>query len=182
MSTSFPRHVFSTSHPKELTKDRKRCFEGDIWVDDPDLPNRKNLRQGHAAFQEKERRPAVCEFEAYRQQIDGKYWFPVYTYADDTLNLGYGCAGASKVVVKYDHYKKFQFKTDTEHTRTAKEDTDGAGQLLPAPPANLRDWQDHYEEGLWQPSSLVLSLAFFAVADEVAQLKLPQHVRKFVAK
>ena len=24
-------------------------------------------------------------FETYREQIDGKYWFPTYTYADDDL-------------------------------------------------------------------------------------------------
>ena len=24
-------------------------------------------------------------FETYREQIDGRYWFPTYTYADDEL-------------------------------------------------------------------------------------------------
>ena len=27
------------------------------------------------------------KFETYREQIDGKYWFPTYTRADDTLHF-----------------------------------------------------------------------------------------------
>ena len=26
-------------------------------------------------------------FETYREQIDGKYWFPTYTHANDTLHF-----------------------------------------------------------------------------------------------
>ena len=27
------------------------------------------------------------KFETYREQIDGKYWFPTYTIANDTLHF-----------------------------------------------------------------------------------------------
>jgi hypothetical protein len=50
------------------------------------------------------------KFQTFREQIDGKYWFPTYTYADDTLNFSSG-AQRIKVVIKYDNYKKFEFKT-----------------------------------------------------------------------
>jgi hypothetical protein len=53
------------------------------------------------------------KFETYRQQIDGKYWFPTYTYADDTLNFKDGQSQRIKVIVKYDQYKKYEFKTES---------------------------------------------------------------------
>ena len=46
-------------------------------------------------------------FETYREQIDGKYWFPTYTRAVDTLQFSTG-AKRIRQVVKYDNYKQFQ--------------------------------------------------------------------------
>ena len=46
-------------------------------------------------------------FETYREQIDGKYWFPTYTRAVDTLQFSSG-AKRIRQVVKYDNYKQFQ--------------------------------------------------------------------------
>jgi hypothetical protein len=106
-------YVFGVS-PKELTKDRKRYFEGDIWVDDQDMQIVKTFGKG-VGFQKRNEDQQFEKFETYREQIDGKYWFPTYTYADDTLNFR-DSSQRIKVVVKYDHYKKFQFKTDTSIT------------------------------------------------------------------
>jgi hypothetical protein len=104
-------YVFSVS-PKTLTKDRKRYFDGDIWVDDQDLQIVKTFGRatGYLRRGEDQQFP---KFETYREQIDGKYWFPTYTYADDTLNFKDGQSQRIRQVVKYDHYKKFEFKTDT---------------------------------------------------------------------
>jgi hypothetical protein len=106
-------YVFNVT-PKELTKDRKRYFDGDIWVDDQDLQIVKTFGRstGHLGRNEDQQFP---KFETYREQIDGKYWFPTYTYADDTLNFKDG-SYRIKEIVKYDHYKKFQFKTDSNIT------------------------------------------------------------------
>ena len=46
------------------------------------------------------------KFETYRENIDGKYWFPTYTYADDVLNFATG-PQRIKVMVQYKDYKKF---------------------------------------------------------------------------
>jgi hypothetical protein len=125
-----PCYVFSVS-PKDLTKDRKRYFEGDIWVDDQDLQIVKTFGKG-TGFQKKNEDQQFAKFETYRQQIDGKFWFPVYTYADDTLNFR-DSSQRIKVVVKYDHYKKFQFKTDTSITY-GKEVPDAPATPPAAPP------------------------------------------------
>jgi hypothetical protein len=104
-------YVFSVK-PKELTKDRKRYFDGQIWVDDQDLQIVKTYGRG-VGYLKRNEDQQFPKFETYRQQIDGKYWFPVYTYADDTLNFKDGPSQRIKVVVKYDQYKKFQFKTES---------------------------------------------------------------------
>jgi len=104
-------YVFSMK-PKVLTKDRKRYFEGQAWVDDEDLQIVKTYGRGTGYLGRNEDQQ-FPKFETYRQQIDGKYWFPVYSYADDTLNFKDGPSQRIKVVVKYDHYKKFQFKSES---------------------------------------------------------------------
>lgn len=123
-------YVFSVK-PIELTKDRKRYFEGQIWVDDRDLQIVKTYGRatGHLSRGEDQQFP---KFETYRQQIDGKYWFPVYTSADDTLRFKDGQSQRIKVVIHYDHYKKYQFKTQS----TIKYGEVGSGSPQPNPPAN----------------------------------------------
>ncbi|MBV8897221.1 MAG: hypothetical protein JO051_11965 [Acidobacteriaceae bacterium] len=98
-------YVFSV-RPKVLTKDRSRFFEGQIWVDDQDLQIVKTYGRstGHLGRNEDQQFP---KFETYREQVDGKYWFPTYTYADDVLNFKDGQSQRIKEVIKYDHYKKF---------------------------------------------------------------------------
>lgn len=123
-----PCYVFSVK-PKTLTKDRKRYFDGQIWVDDQDLQIVKTYGRatGYLRRGEDQQFP---KFETYRQQIDGKFWFPTYTYADDTLNFKDGPSQRIKEVIKYDQYKKFEFKTES----TIKYgDVGGAN---PQPPAN----------------------------------------------
>jgi hypothetical protein len=124
-------YVFSVT-PKELTKDRKRYFDGDIWVDDQDLQIVKTFGKG-AGFQKKSEDQQFAKFETYREQIDGKYWFPTYTYADDTLNFRDGQSQRIKIVVKYDHYKKWQFKSESTITY-GKEDTTKPSAPVPPPP------------------------------------------------
>ena len=45
-------------------------------------------------------------FTTWRQQIDGKYWFPVYTKVDDELHFSSGDVHVRQVV-KYSNYKRF---------------------------------------------------------------------------
>ncbi len=49
-------------------------------------------------------------FETYREQIDGKYWFPTWTGADDTLYFSNG-PQRIRMLVRYENYKQFKSET-----------------------------------------------------------------------
>ncbi len=53
---------------------------------------------------------AFPKFETYREQIDGKYWFPTYTHADDTLHFSGGESVHIRVIVQYQDYQRFGSK------------------------------------------------------------------------
>ena len=98
-----------TVRPKKLEKG-KRYFEGEIWVDDQDLQIVKTYGKGVGLLKRGEDNQ-FPKFETYREQIDGKYWFPTYTYANDTLQFQAG-PQRIKMIIKYQDYK--QFKSNTE--------------------------------------------------------------------
>ena len=101
-----PCYVFAVK-PKQMNP-LKRYFEGEIWVDDKDLQIVKTYGRG-VGNSKNAKGQQFPKFETYREQIDGKYWFPTYTYAKDTLNFPEGPIGL-KMVMKYEDYK--QFKSD----------------------------------------------------------------------
>jgi hypothetical protein len=96
-------YVFAVK-PKALDRSGKRYFEGQVWVDDRDLQIVKTY--GRAVGYLKSKGQEFPKFETYRENIDGKYWFPTYTYADDVLNFPTG-PQRIKVIVQYKDYKKF---------------------------------------------------------------------------
>ena len=49
-------------------------------------------------------------FTTWREQIDGKYWFPTYTKVDDNLHFTMGDVHIRQVV-KYENYRRFGSKT-----------------------------------------------------------------------
>ncbi|HLL15098.1 MAG TPA: hypothetical protein VK388_08540 [Pyrinomonadaceae bacterium] len=76
-------HVFDVA-PKvtpDPKKTKERFFKGRIWVDDQDLQIVK-VRGKSIPEKKNSRYPT---FDTYREQIDGKFWFPTYTYADEEL-------------------------------------------------------------------------------------------------
>jgi hypothetical protein len=90
--------------PKKLLKG-ERYFEGDIWVDDQDLQIVKTFGKGVGLLKRNEDNQ-FPRFETYREQIDGKYWFPTYTRANDTLHFR-DSSQRIRMVVKYENYKRF---------------------------------------------------------------------------
>src|SRR5438067_355021 len=78
-------------------KSKERVFVGRIWVDDHDLQIVK--AKGKAGPETKKNKfPTV---ETYREQIDGKYWFPTYVYADDDIVFDNGTDFRIRMRVKY---------------------------------------------------------------------------------
>jgi hypothetical protein len=99
-----PCYVFAVK-PKKLVQG-KRYFEGQIWVDDRDLQIVKTYGKGVGVIK-KSSDNQFPKFETYREQIDGKYWFPTYTRADDTLHFQSG-PQRIRMTVKYEDYKKYE--------------------------------------------------------------------------
>jgi TonB family protein len=83
--------------PKKI---KERFFQGRIWVDTQDLQIVK--ARGKGVPEDKNNKYAT--FETYREQIDGKYWFPTYTYADDELTFGSGQVVHVRELVKYSDF------------------------------------------------------------------------------
>jgi len=103
-------YVFAVK-PKHMVEDQ-RYFAGQIWVDDRDLQIVKTYGRGVGA-RKKDSDHKYPKFETYREQIDGKYWFPTYTIANDVLNFREGPIPI-KMVVTYKDYK--QFKSESSIT------------------------------------------------------------------
>jgi hypothetical protein len=97
-------YVFDIA-PKEIVG-KKRYFQGRIWVDDRDFQIVKTFGKGVGA-RKRGSDNQYPKFETYREQIDGKYWFPVYTRADDTLHFQTG-PQKIRMTVKYEDYKQFK--------------------------------------------------------------------------
>ncbi|HEY2385117.1 MAG TPA: hypothetical protein VGK48_28410 [Terriglobia bacterium] len=98
-------YVFDVA-PKVIEKNQ-RYFQGQIWVDDRDLQIVKTYGKAVPDIKKGDGENLFPRFETYRQQIDGKYWFPTYTRAVDTLQFSTG-AQRIRQVVKYDNYRQFQ--------------------------------------------------------------------------
>jgi hypothetical protein len=100
--------------PKEEKK--RRYFQGRIWVDSQDFqivkvcgksgPEKVQVKK----HQQPDLRPT---FVTYRQQVDGRYWFPAYTRSDDTLQFRAGPIHLREIV-KYTNYKKVEATAGSE--------------------------------------------------------------------
>jgi hypothetical protein len=90
--------------PKKVEKE-ERYFEGKIWVDDQDLQIVKTDGKTIYVVTKKNKDARFPRFETYRNNVDGKYWFPVYTKADDILDFP-GNKVRIREVVKYENYKR----------------------------------------------------------------------------
>jgi hypothetical protein len=97
--------------PKKMVPG-ERYFSGIVWVDDRDLQIVKSYGRG-TGVRKKGFDNQFPKFETYREQIDGKYWFPTFTTANDVLHFESGPQGI-RMNVKYEDYK--QFKSDVKIT------------------------------------------------------------------
>lgn len=107
-------YVFD-AEPKVIEKN-ERYFKGRLWVDQTDmqivLVSGKNvpddLRRGHESLSP--------PFTTYYAQVDGKYWFPIYTKAEGILHFASGPNNMAdnvhtRSIVRYSDYKQFRSTT-----------------------------------------------------------------------
>ncbi len=115
----------------EKSKTPERYFQGRVWVDDQDLQIVK--ARGKGVPEGKQRFPT---FETYREQIDGKYWFPTYTYADDELNFKTGQTVHLRMRIKFTDFERLRGRaTVIEQGDETKEDEPARPAPTPTPPA-----------------------------------------------
>jgi len=108
----------------------QRYFSGEVWVDDRDLQIVKSYGRGVGSANRKGDNQ-FPKFETYREQIDGKYWFPTYTVANDTLHFKTSDQRIRQTI-RYEDYKQFGAETKITFGDEAKDDTNPA---QPKPPA-----------------------------------------------
>jgi hypothetical protein len=81
-------------------KTKERLFIGRVWVDDQDLQIVKTKGKG-VPETKINKFPTV---ETYREQIDGRYWFPTYSYADEELIYDSGDTLHVRMKVRYSDF------------------------------------------------------------------------------
>jgi hypothetical protein len=103
-------YVFDVS-PKQIEKN-KRYLDGRIWVDAQDLQivvtNGRMVPDDTRRGKEDLHPP----FMTWREQVDGHYWFPVYTKGEGVLHFAGGNGYMTddvhiRDIIKYTDYKRF---------------------------------------------------------------------------
>lgn len=122
--------VFDVS-PKVIPdpkKTKERYFVGRVWVDDQDLQIVKT--RGKAVPETKINKFPVVE--TYREHIDGRFWFPTYSYADDELFFDSGETLHIRIKVKYSDFAPA--RADVKIFEV--DEIDNPKKEPPPPPAN----------------------------------------------
>ncbi len=133
-------YVFDIA-PKEIDKG-ERYFQGRIWVDDHDFQIVKTygetVPQVHNA-KHPEKENLSPKFTTWREQIDEKYWFPTYTFAEDTLHFAGNDDVKMRYIVKYKNYKRYGAKSkityDGQEISKGDDQKAGAPQSGTTPPS-----------------------------------------------
>jgi hypothetical protein len=126
-------YVFDVA-PKVMPKpdSKERFFLGRIWVDDSDLMIVKS--KGKGVPEDKNAKYPVVE--TWRENVEGKYWFPAYATSDDELVFESGYSVKMKMRIKYTDYTKgttdvIVLDEDVEEIPEEKPKSDSG---LPPPP------------------------------------------------
>jgi hypothetical protein len=98
-------YVFDVA-PKKIEKNQ-RYFQGRIWVDDKDLEIVKTYGKAVPDIRKGNSENVFPRFETYRENIEGRFWFPTYTHSDDGLHFR-STAVHIRMSVRYSDYKRFR--------------------------------------------------------------------------
>lgn len=101
-------YVFDVA-PKHIESD-KRYFQGRVWVDDHDFQIVKSCGKTVPDIRSKNKVNLAPRFVTYREQIDGQYWFPTYSRADDFLHFANQDVHIREII-KYTDYKRWGSRT-----------------------------------------------------------------------
>jgi hypothetical protein len=91
--------------PRQILEGQ-RLFEGMIWVDKKGYNIVRMEGQAVPQIRTMNNENLFPHFTTVRKPIDGQHWFPVYTYADDTLDFRTGPL-RERFKISYSNYKRF---------------------------------------------------------------------------
>lgn len=97
-------YVFDVA-PKKIEKNQ-RYFQGRIWVEQHDMAIVKTSGKAVPDIKKRGSEHLYPHFETFRENIEGHYWFPTYTHADDTLAFTNNPIHM-RMTVRYENYKRF---------------------------------------------------------------------------
>jgi hypothetical protein len=84
----------------------QRFFEGLLWVRESDFAVMKSEGQGVPQIETLREQNLTPHFTTFRKWIDGKWFFPSETYADDTLYFR-DWPQRIRIEIRYMNYKRF---------------------------------------------------------------------------
>jgi hypothetical protein len=93
--------------PKAIGKNQ-RFFQGRVWVDDKDFQIVKTFGKavGYSKKSKNGNDQVFPNFETFRENIEGSYWFPTYTRSDEVFHFKEGDIH-TRMTVRYENYKRF---------------------------------------------------------------------------
>ena len=98
--------LLADAHELERARKQKlegNRFQGKVWVDDQDFQIVKTAGKLVPEFRQR-----FPRFETYRENINGRYWLPTYTYGDDELVFEKGSGLHVRMVIRYQDYARFR--------------------------------------------------------------------------
>lgn len=84
----------------------QRFFEGTLWIRESDLEVIRTEGQAVPQIETLRLQNLFPHFTTIRREIDGKWFFPIETYADDTLFFR-AWPQRIRIVIRYMNYKRF---------------------------------------------------------------------------
>ncbi|HYW41689.1 MAG TPA: hypothetical protein VE959_02455 [Bryobacteraceae bacterium] len=91
--------------PRQILGDL-RYFDGMIWVGKKEYDIVRMEGQAVPQIRTTKTENLFPRFTTIRKPVDGKHWFPMYTYADDTLHFRTG-PQRERLRIAYTNYKRF---------------------------------------------------------------------------
>ena len=91
--------------PRQILEGQ-RLFDGMLWVDKKEYNIVRMEGQAVPQIRSMKSENLFPRFTTIRKPADGKHWFPIYTYADDTLQFRTG-PQRERLRIAYTGYKRF---------------------------------------------------------------------------
>ena len=91
--------------PRQILEGQ-RLFDGMLWVSKEDYSIIRSEGQAVPQIRTLKNENLFPHFTTLRRKVDGGFWFPVTTFADDTLYFRTG-PQRMRLVIRYSDYKKF---------------------------------------------------------------------------